>query len=85
MMKQFIHVTPNTSIDEMTKLFFSKMNIPENVGDKFIFWYMAKKLDIYDISTLISIGMSNVTNIKVIESIPYQLLVQKENLYKLYF
>ena len=42
-LKKVLHLTSNTSIKEMIKIFLFEINIPENIAEK-IFFYLMEKL-----------------------------------------
>ena len=59
------HLSSNTSIEEMIKIFFNGLCIPENKKGCYYFLFNGNKLDIYDKSTL---KEKNLENGMIIES-----------------
>ena len=53
------HFTLNTSIEEMLKIFFNELCIPENQRKENYFLFSGKRLDFYDKSTLFQKGIEN--------------------------
>jgi len=56
-------VTPNTSIEELGKIFFNQMKIPQNFWKNYSFRYNGEIIDIYDKSSISVKGIGELNNI----------------------
>jgi hypothetical protein len=63
----FFSVTPNTSIEELIKIFFNQMKIPQNFWQNHFFMYNGKKLDNHDKSSLSEKGIGELNSISAFE------------------
>ena len=62
-------VIPNTSIEELIKIFFNHMKIPQNFRENsYYFRYNGNELSIYEQSSLTKNGLKNESNINVFEN-----------------
>lgn len=63
----FISVTPNTSIEELIKIFFNQMKIPQNFWKNYSFRYNDEEFDIHDKSSISVRGIKELSSIKTLE------------------
>ena len=63
----FISVTRNTSIEELIKIFFNQMKIPQNFWKNYSFRYNGEELDIHDKSSITVKGIGSLSSIYAFE------------------
>ena len=67
-LKKVLHLTSNTSIKEMIKIFLCEMNIPENKSEHHYFIINGEEINKFDDSSLIKKNITNHCSITVIEN-----------------
>ena len=63
----YISVTSNTSIEELIKIFFNQMKIPQNFWKNYSFRYNGKELFIHDKSSITVKGIGSLSSIYAFE------------------